>query len=95
MQRQCNWECVAEGFVDDDSCNWKQIIRAHQTSNGSLFNSPATTAAAVIHCRDDKCFHYLISILKNSNGWGTKTYYYLLEIFYPTFWCCTRNVVNV
>ncbi|KAL9177094.1 hypothetical protein ABFS82_01G035600 [Erythranthe guttata] len=50
------------------SCNWKGVISEHQRSNGSLFNSPATTAAALIHSRDEKCFEYLISVLKASNG---------------------------
>lgn len=72
-QRKRNWEYVAEGVVDDSS-NWKKIIGTHQRNNGSLFNSPATTAAAVIHSHDDKCFQYLISTLENSNGgWGNET----------------------
>ncbi|KAL7122330.1 hypothetical protein ACP275_01G038900 [Erythranthe tilingii] len=51
------------------SCNWKGVISEHQKSNGSLFNSPATTAASLIHsCHDEKCFEYLISVLKASNG---------------------------
>ncbi|KAL8063591.1 hypothetical protein ABFX02_01G036200 [Erythranthe guttata] len=40
-----------------------------------LFNSPATTAAALIHCRDDKCFEYLISVLNaNCSGWVPTIY---------------------
>ncbi|KAI3472949.1 hypothetical protein Pfo_028005 [Paulownia fortunei] len=67
--RKQNQEYVAEGL--GNSCNWKGVLLAHQRSNGSLFNSPATTAAALIHCHDDKCFEYLISVLKACNRWGT------------------------
>lgn len=74
MRRKGNWEYVAEGVVHD-SCNWEQIISKHQTSNGSLFNSPATTAAAAIHSHDHNCFEYLVSILKHNDGWGTEINY--------------------
>ncbi|KAL7159562.1 hypothetical protein ABFS83_01G035600 [Erythranthe nasuta] len=57
------------------SCNWKGVISEYQKSNGSLFNSPATTAAALIHCRDEKCFEYLISVLNaNCSGWVPTIY---------------------
>lgn len=75
MHRQRNWEYVAEGL--GDSCNWNQIILKHQSRNGSLFNSPATTAAAAIHCRDDNCFDYLISVVNKCNGWGTPYIYHI------------------
>lgn len=52
----------AEGF--GESYDWKEMIKNEQRSNGSIFNSPATTAAALIHLRDDKCFEYLQSLLK-------------------------------
>lgn len=38
--------------------------RREVTSNGSLCNSPASTAAALIHLHDDKSFEYLHSLLK-------------------------------
>nr|UNZ93471.1 diterpene synthase class I [Scutellaria baicalensis] len=60
-------EYISEAF--GESCNWKEIISTHQRKNGSLFNSPATTAAALIHCPDDKCSQYLNSVLKACNGW--------------------------
>nr|WJZ49125.1 hypothetical protein [Scutellaria barbata] len=56
------------------SCNWKEIILTHQRNNGSLFNSPATSAAALIHCPDDKCYQYLISVLGACNGWVPTIY---------------------
>lgn len=53
---------VAEGL--GESCNWKEVIMVQQRSNGSLFNSPATTAAALINYHDDRCFDYLQSLMK-------------------------------
>ncbi|KAM7465911.1 hypothetical protein LguiB_013473 [Lonicera macranthoides] len=52
----------AEGL--GESYDWEEMIKEEQRSNGSLFNSPSTTAAALIHLRNDKCFHYLQSLLK-------------------------------
>ncbi|KAK9271287.1 hypothetical protein L1049_026877 [Liquidambar formosana] len=52
---------VAEGW--SKLYDWKDLMK-HQRSNGSLFNSPSTTAAALIHLHDDKCFEYLQSLLK-------------------------------
>nr|UVC58057.1 KSL3 protein [Isodon rubescens] len=71
-RREGKWEYVGEGL--GDSCNWNQIIQKHQSRNGSLFNSPATTAAAAIHCRDHKCFDYLISVVNKCNGWAPTVY---------------------
>ncbi|KAK6158723.1 hypothetical protein DH2020_006037 [Rehmannia glutinosa] len=70
--RKQNQEYVAEGL--GSSCDWKRVILTHQRSNGSLFNSPATTAAALIHSHDDKCFEYLNSMLKACNNWVPTIY---------------------
>ncbi|CAN1223507.1 Ent-kaur-16-ene synthase, chloroplastic [Linum perenne] len=35
------------------------MLRNHQRRNGSLFNSPSTTAAALLHLNDDKSLAYL------------------------------------
>ncbi|KAL0312161.1 UNVERIFIED_CONTAM: Cis-abienol synthase, chloroplastic [Sesamum radiatum] len=71
IRRNRNLEYVSEGL--GSSCNWNDIL-TRQTSNGSLFNSPATTAAALIHCHDDKCFQYLISVLKVFDRWVPTMY---------------------
>ncbi|KAJ8775369.1 hypothetical protein K2173_023134 [Erythroxylum novogranatense] len=42
---------------------WKEIKKL-QRSNGSLFNSPSATAAALIRNFDEKCYRYLFSLLK-------------------------------
>ncbi|KAK4435738.1 Cis-abienol synthase, chloroplastic [Sesamum alatum] len=71
IRRDRNLEYVAEGL--GNFCNWKEIL-TRQTSNGSLFNSPATTAAALIHCHDDKCFQYLVSVLAVFDKWVPTVY---------------------
>ncbi|KDP20673.1 hypothetical protein JCGZ_21144 [Jatropha curcas] len=52
---------VAEGLPKHD--DWNNIMK-YQRNNGSLFNSPSTTASALLHLNDDKCFTYLVSLLK-------------------------------
>nr|UVC58051.1 KSL9 protein [Isodon rubescens] len=61
-----NLEYVAEGL--GNSVDWKKMMM-HQRSNGSLFNSPATTASALIHCHDAKCLEYLNSLLSVYKTW--------------------------
>ncbi|KAM7461940.1 hypothetical protein LguiA_030061 [Lonicera macranthoides] len=69
----------AEGL--GESYDWKEMIKNEQRSNGSLFNSPATTAAALIHLHDDKCFEYLDSLLKiHGNAVVRRTEHQLTEI---------------
>ncbi|EPS62387.1 hypothetical protein M569_12403, partial [Genlisea aurea] len=66
QMRSRNLEYVAEGF--GSSCNWEAVITSCQRSNGSLFNSPATTAAALVHRHDDKCLEYLTSAVEACKG---------------------------
>ncbi|KAJ8753007.1 hypothetical protein K2173_008742 [Erythroxylum novogranatense] len=42
--------------------DWEMVMK-HQKSNGSLFNSPSATAAALIHSHHHKCYDYLKSVL--------------------------------
>ncbi|KAG6510969.1 hypothetical protein ZIOFF_029017 [Zingiber officinale] len=51
---------VAEGL--GNAHDWKKIMK-YQRKNGSLFNSPATTSAALIHHYDSKAHEYLHSLL--------------------------------
>ncbi|CAN0843691.1 Ent-kaur-16-ene synthase, chloroplastic [Linum grandiflorum] len=46
---------------------WEEMVRKHQRKNGSLFNSPSTTAAALLHLHNDKSLAYLDSILATYN----------------------------
>ncbi|KAM7502844.1 hypothetical protein LguiB_001748 [Lonicera macranthoides] len=69
VQKACIHSCrgsrlayFAEGL--GESYDWKEVIKSEQRSNGSLFNSPAATAASLISLHDDKCFDYLDSLLK-------------------------------
>ncbi|XP_059306363.1 cis-abienol synthase, chloroplastic-like isoform X1 [Lycium ferocissimum] len=67
-----NLKYMTEAF--GELCQWKEIM-VHQSHNGSLFDSPATTAAALIyHQYDEKCFGYLNSILKVHKNWVPTIY---------------------
>ncbi|KAG8375406.1 hypothetical protein BUALT_Bualt10G0096800 [Buddleja alternifolia] len=70
-RRSQNLEYVAEGL--GESFDWNKVL-TQKRSNGSLFNSPATTAAALIHCHDDKCSDYLHSALKTYKTWVPTIY---------------------
>ncbi|KAK3121363.1 hypothetical protein QOZ80_8BG0651610 [Eleusine coracana subsp. coracana] len=47
---------IAQGLVSP--LDWNAVVKL-QRKNGSLFNSPATTAAALVHHYDDKALNYL------------------------------------
>lgn len=47
---------VAEGFVN--LLDWNDVMK-FQAKNGSLFNSPSATAAALVANYDDKALQYL------------------------------------
>ncbi|CAL9199415.1 unnamed protein product [Musa hybrid cultivar] len=51
---------VAEGL--GNILDWREIMK-YQRENGSLFNSPSTTAAALMHIYDAKALEYLRSLL--------------------------------
>ncbi|XXG69080.1 hypothetical protein AAC387_Pa06g2033 [Persea americana] len=52
---------VAEGL--GKLLDWKEVMK-YQRKNGSLLNSPSTTAAALTHLKDAQCLEYLRSLLK-------------------------------
>ncbi|CAN6471097.1 unnamed protein product [Victoria cruziana] len=41
---------------------WEDVMK-YQRKNGSLFNSPSASAAALINLQDSRCFDYLTSLL--------------------------------
>ncbi|KAL5746640.1 hypothetical protein ACOSP7_027786 [Xanthoceras sorbifolium] len=43
--------------------DWEMVMK-YQRKNGSLFNSPSTTAAALTHLQNAGCLHYLRSLLE-------------------------------
>ncbi|KAG8058951.1 hypothetical protein GUJ93_ZPchr0002g23546 [Zizania palustris] len=47
--------------------DWDQVM-AYQRKNGSLFNSPSTTAAAAIHTFDHRALSYLDSLASKFDG---------------------------
>ncbi|XP_038977116.1 ent-kaur-16-ene synthase, chloroplastic-like [Phoenix dactylifera] len=52
---------VAKGL--GKSQDWQEVMK-YQRENGSLFNSPSTTAAALTHIYDAKALEYLHSLLQ-------------------------------
>ncbi|CAN4103790.1 unnamed protein product [Withania somnifera] len=52
---------VSEGMGERQ--DWKMIMK-YQRKNGSLFNSPSSTAASLIHLHDSGCLNYLRCALK-------------------------------
>ncbi|XP_027083239.1 cis-abienol synthase, chloroplastic isoform X1 [Coffea arabica] len=52
---------VAEGV--GESCFW-EAVKNQKRSNGSLVNSPSTTAAALLYHHDEQSYEYLCSVLK-------------------------------
>lgn len=62
---------VAEGL--GNLLEWNEIMK-FQRKNGSLFNCPSTTAAALVHNYDDKAVQYL-NLLVNKFGSAVPTAY--------------------
>ncbi|KAE8819783.1 ent-kaurene synthase like 2 [Hordeum vulgare] len=62
---------AAEGL--GNLLDWNQVMKL-QRKNGSLFNSPSTTAAALIHNFDDKALQYL-NLLVSKFGNSVPTVY--------------------
>ncbi|XP_044967652.1 ent-kaur-16-ene synthase, chloroplastic isoform X2 [Hordeum vulgare subsp. vulgare] len=62
---------AAEGL--GNLLDWNQVMK-FQRKNGSLFNSPSTTAAALIHNFDDKALQYL-NLLVSKFGNSVPTVY--------------------
>jgi ent-kaurene synthase len=58
---------VAEGL--SDQLDWSEVMM-FQRKNGSLFNSPSTTAAALIHDYSDQALQYLNFLVGKFGGAG-------------------------
>jgi ent-kaurene synthase len=62
---------VAEGL--GDLLDWNEVLK-FQRKNGSLFNSPSTTAAALVHNYDDKALEYLNLLVSKFGSAGGYQY---------------------
>ncbi|PKA52242.1 Ent-kaur-16-ene synthase, chloroplastic [Apostasia shenzhenica] len=63
-------------FIAEGLCklqDWRELMN-YQRKNGSLFNSPATTAAALTQGQDDKALSYLSSVLQKFSSAVPTTY---------------------
>uniref|UniRef100_A0A0D3HLS1 Terpene synthase N-terminal domain-containing protein n=2 Tax=Oryza barthii TaxID=65489 RepID=A0A0D3HLS1_9ORYZ len=56
---------VSEGLGREQ--DWDSVM-AYQRKNGSLFNSPSTTAASAIHSCNDRALDYLVSLTSKLGG---------------------------
>lgn len=52
------------------SQNWDMVMR-FQRKNGSLFDSPSTTAASLSHTQNIGCLNYLHNVLEKFGDAGT------------------------
>jgi ent-kaurene synthase len=62
---------VAEGL--GNLLDWNEVMK-FQRKNGSLFNSPSTTAAALIHNYDEKALGYLNLLVSKFGSAGGHMY---------------------
>ncbi|CAL1399989.1 unnamed protein product [Linum trigynum] len=77
---------AAEGLATTTRSNgggrWREVLRQHQRKNGSLFNSPSATAAALLHLHDDKkSLAYLDSVLSAYHNSPAVPAIFPLDIF--------------
>ncbi|XP_044318500.1 ent-kaur-16-ene synthase, chloroplastic-like [Triticum aestivum] len=74
---------VAEGL--GNLLDWNEVMK-FQRRNGSLFNSPSTTAAALIQNYDDKALQYLNLLVNKFDG--------SVPTVYPTNIYCQLSMVD-
>ena len=69
--REAYMAYIAEGL--GDMLDWNVVMK-FQRKNGSLFNSPSATAAALIYNYDDKALQYLNLLVGKFSGSGGTMY---------------------
>ena len=67
---------IAEGLGSSQDLN---EIMKFQRANGSILNSPSTTAYVLTQCYDDKASNYLSSILQQVGSTGMFTFFPFLK----------------
>ncbi|XWS16727.1 hypothetical protein CRYUN_Cryun33cG0002600 [Craigia yunnanensis] len=55
------------------------LVMKYQRKNGSLFNSPSTTAAALAHLQNAGCLYYLHELIEKFGNAGYCTYYFTIS----------------
>lgn len=63
--REAYMAYVSEGL--GNLLDWNEVMK-FQRKNGSVFNSPSTTAAALVHNYDDKALDYLNMVVSKFGG---------------------------
>lgn len=61
------------------------MVMKYQRKNGSLFNSPSTTAAAFSYLQNSGCLTYLCSLLEKFGNAGTSLHVCLLFFFFFSY----------
>lgn len=57
--------------------DWDMVM-TYQRKNGSLFNSPSTTAAALMHVQNPAFLNYFDSILEKFGCAGISSHYIII-----------------
>lgn len=66
--------------------DWDLIVK-YQRKNGSLFDSPATTAAAFTQFGNDGCLRYLCSLLQKFEAAGISISMTIISVVSREFHC--------
>ena len=69
--REAYMAYIVEGL--GDMLDWDEVMK-FQRKNGSLFNSPSATAAALIYTHDDKALQYLNLLVSKFGSSGGNVY---------------------
>lgn len=59
---------AAEGV---ENLDWEKLLKQRTPENGSFLSSPAATAVAFMHTKDEDCLRYIKYLLEKFNGGGT------------------------
>lgn len=77
---------ISEGI--GKSQDWEMVMK-YQRKNGSLFNSPSTTAAAFTHLNNAGCLNYLRTLIEKFGNAGSS-----LDTFHQFFDCIYYIEIN-
>jgi ent-kaurene synthase len=81
---------VADGSVN--WLDWNEVMKS-QRKNGSLFNSPSITAAALVQKYDDKALQYLKFLVNTFGSAGVSVYIPLQKLCMGVHYCEMLNVI--
>nr|AZB50381.1 terpene synthase 1 [Leonotis leonurus] len=62
---------AAEGV---ENLDWEKLLKQRTPENGSFLSSPAATAVAFMHTKDENCLRYIMYLLDKFNGGAPNVY---------------------